>query len=250
MKLAIYEAIVGRLPPDIAGSIDYRIGHHSFFYPWGGPMNGQAARLELVRAIVEAVKPEAIVETGSYRGTTTEWLSEFGRPVQSVEINPRYHAFTRRRLAHRRNVAVRLGNSVEFLRAETAQTPGATKLYYLDSHWQDHLPLREELELIFAGSDRAVVVIDDFKVEEDAGYTYDDYGPAKALTLSYVVSAAIPDVHVFFPIVAASAETGQRRGCVVLTASAQIAGVLAPLPMLRSYGSAAVACRIGGRATG
>ena len=37
-------------------------------------------------------------------------------------------------------------------------------LFYLDAHWLEHLPLREEVELITANFPRAVIVIDDFEV--------------------------------------------------------------------------------------
>jgi hypothetical protein len=43
-----------------------------YFYPYGGPMNGQTARLEIVREIIEYCGVTNIIETGTYRGTITE----------------------------------------------------------------------------------------------------------------------------------------------------------------------------------
>jgi hypothetical protein len=59
---------------------------------------------------------------------------------------------------------------------------GRTILFYLDAHWNDDLPLEEELELIFSVHPHAVVMIDDFQVPDDPGYQFDEYGPGKALT--------------------------------------------------------------------
>ena len=53
---------------------------------WGGPFNGQAHRRQMFAEIVEACKPAAIVETGTFRGVTTEFMAKFSRvPVHTVE---------------------------------------------------------------------------------------------------------------------------------------------------------------------
>ena len=62
-------------------------------------------------------------------------------------------------------------------------------LFYLDAHWNDHLPLREEVELALKHFAKAVLIIDDFAVPDDPGYAFDDYGPGKALTLDYLARA-------------------------------------------------------------
>lgn len=210
-------------------------------------MNGQTARLEAVRALIVALRPSLIVETGTFRGTTTEWLAQLaaanGTPVATVEISPHFHSFAGYRLRARKNVRLILGNSVEAL--HTLDREGAlsrgTVFFYLDSHWREHLPLREELEFIFAQCPAFVVVVDDFKVEGDAGYSYDDYGPGKALTLEYLRACNLPNLQVFFPSAAGEHETGARRGSVFLTARPEIAATLAALPLLRAWPTAPAA---------
>jgi hypothetical protein len=67
-------------------------------------------------------------------------------------------------------------------------------------------------------------VVDDFKVETDQGYAFDVYG-RDALSLEYIRNQ-IDGHSVFFPRAPASAETGLRRGCVVLTRDGEFAGAL------------------------
>ena len=56
---------------------------------WHGPLNGQMARQKLVLTILHRLDLGAVVETGSFRGCTTEFLSSLtSLPVHSVESNP------------------------------------------------------------------------------------------------------------------------------------------------------------------
>jgi predicted O-methyltransferase YrrM len=82
----------------LAGFIDFRSRDYRKFYPWGFAMNDQTARLEATRQIIFALKIRRIIETGTFRGTTTEWFSQFGLPVETVEVNKRYFAFAKARL--------------------------------------------------------------------------------------------------------------------------------------------------------
>lgn len=88
--------------------------------------------------------------------------------------------------------------------------------FYLDAHWGEDLPLRDELEIIFSKWKRPIVMVDDFQVP-NSDYGFDDYGPGKALNLSYI-EPVVSDhkISVFFPAVNSSEETGARRGSVVL----------------------------------
>src|SRR5262249_13055811 len=89
--------------------------------------------------------------------------------------------------------------------------------FYLDAHWEDALPLRAELEVILATWSDAIVMIDDFQVEGDAQYGFDDYGDNKQLSLSYIkeiIDKFKPTL--FFPSVSGRMESGARRGSIVL----------------------------------
>ncbi len=160
-----------------------------------------------------------MVETGTFRGTATEFFAAvFGGPVQTVEINPRYFAYSRLRLTGYPDVTVELGDSRAFLE-RLAHSTGATTeatFIYLDAHWQENLPLAEELHIIASARPRCVVMIDDFQVPGDDGYGYDDYGPGKALIEEYLPASVLRGWSLMYPSAMSEKETGGKRGCCVL----------------------------------
>lgn len=185
---------------------------------FGGPLNGSAARMTVFKALHRDCSFDAIVETGTYRGESTIYFGATGCPVYSSEVNPRYLGFARMRLRSRSNVQILLGDSRQFLRRliEDASVPKDKVFFYLDAHWRDDLPLREEVELIFRNWKRPVVMVDDFQVPGDAGYQFDDYGEGKKLSLGYLDPVAHLGFTPFFPTLPSSEETGYKRGWTVL----------------------------------
>jgi predicted O-methyltransferase YrrM len=213
---ALYQDVTDLLPPATAARID--LLRPSLRRSWGGPLNGQDRRRALVRSIARCVDVDVVIETGTYRGTSTEFFSAvFGVPVETVEANPRFYEYSRHRLAHEPSVSVSLGDSREFLRRIAARQSDKTPFIYLDAHWEADLPLREELEIIRAGWTQGVVMIDDFAVPADPGYGFDDYGPGKSLTQDYL--PAMPGWSLFYPTAPSAEETGKKRGCGVLLSS-------------------------------
>jgi predicted O-methyltransferase YrrM len=189
---------------------------------WGGPFNGQPFRQALFKALIRQLEPAAIVETGTYLGTTTDFLAETGLPVFTVETNPRNYGFARAHLWRRQNVTLLCDDSRAALRTlfdgPLRDEKDCTLFFYLDAHWNDDLPLLEELDIVFARCPAAVVMVDDFRVPGDTNYGYDDYGSGKALTEDYI--SAIVAKHGLvshYPSTLGSVEGGSRRGCVVLS---------------------------------
>lgn len=231
MKRRIIDAVAALLGGERTGALYDRLAPRDGF-AWGGPMNGQGARCRMVARIIADDAPCAIVETGSYLGTTTEWFASFHVPVFSSESNGVNHGFASARLARFRHVSIWRGDSRDFLRALDWAALNAKKqpvLFYLDAHWHEDLPLAEELEIVFARCARPIVIIDDFRVPGDEGYGFYDGGPGKALTWEYV--APVVERHgagAAYPATPSAEESGARRGCIVLTrAVASIGG--APL---------------------
>jgi hypothetical protein len=201
---------------------------------WGGPMNGQAGRRRICQEIMHALSPAAIVETGTFRGTTTEYFAQFAVPVYSVEAEPRFHFFAACRFRESKHVHLALGDSRFFLDRLAADptVPKSNVFFYLDAHWNADLPLAQEIGTIFANWQQAMIMVDDFEVPGDS-YAYDDYGPGAALNAEYLDRLNRTDMYRFYPSLRAAEETGAKRGCVVLCNDARVQEQLAALPSLR-----------------
>ena len=185
---------------------------------WGGPFNGQAGRTAIVEEILRQMPPRAVVETGTFRGISTEWLAAHcDAPIWSCEVEEIYLLQARRRLAGVKNVILERSDSRSFLR-RIVSLLGSDRpsFFYLDAHWKEDLPLREEIGIIFAAQPRAVVMIDDFRIPEDPGYAWDDYGPGVRVDAT-ALAGALPDgASLYVPALPSPEETGAKRGCCVI----------------------------------
>src|SRR4051794_40359735 len=114
----------------LKGLADYALRDHRKFYPWGFAMNGQTSRLEAVRQIIHAAEINRIVETGTFRGTTTEWFAQFGLPVETVETDERFFSFAKARLSKFSNVEVHQDSSVSFLARRLPHTDPSDRVLF------------------------------------------------------------------------------------------------------------------------
>ena len=181
-----------------------------------GVFNGQVFRQLIFIDLHRVCEFEAIVETGTYVGCTTQFFAKnTDVPVYTVESNPRSFQMAKRRLKSYPNVNLARADSAEFLHSLPV-APGTRTFFYLDAHWEDRLPLAEEVESIASRFSRFVIMIDDFAVPGDAGYGFDDYGTGKQLSLRDFPFHKDPRMCVYFPRRHFSQESGSRRGCVLL----------------------------------
>src|SRR5262249_18502880 len=204
-----------------------------------GPFNGQKARQDLFCRLLQACRPAAIIETGTHLGNSTDFMAECSKlPVYSVEANAQSYAFARLRLRKHRNIRLSFGDSrgfiAKFIESEAAKFAGHPLLFYLDAHWGEDLPLFVEVAKITSSFSKAVIIIDDFQVPDDDGYGYDDYGDGKALTREYIAPLVSRfQLAEFFPKTPSIAETGDRRGCVVLARNPSLICALEAISDLR-----------------
>jgi len=234
---AILRYLVGDAAIAAIGTIEY-FSRPSKRVAWG-PFNGQPMRSALFRDIIANTQPRAIVETGTYLGFTTERLAETGLPVYTIEANSHFFGFARARFWRRHNVILVRGDSREILGGlldgRLRALCSSPIFFYLDAHWNEDLPLAEELEIVFRRCPAAVVMIDDFQVPFDPGYGYDDYGPQKALTFYYILPVIRNHkLHSFYPSTLSADEGGTRRGCIVLAKDSALISTLSSLPLLRT----------------
>ncbi len=231
---AIWEQLSQYLKPEWAGQLDYWLGWR--LIALREPMNGQEGRRRMVREIVSDCGIKKIVETGALRGTTTEWLAQFGLPALACEVDPRHAAFTEARLRSRTNVTVYHSNSIDLLErlAKQGTDLSLPTLFYLDAHGKGNLPLAREIVSIAANFAQPVILIDDFQVPGDPGYAFDDYGPGERLDVDYLLATKVP-LSIYFPFMPSSRETGDRRGSATVTSSPEMTQVLDHIGSLRRW---------------
>lgn len=213
----VVEKATSALPPGIAARIDrLRPSLAAGF----GPFNGQERRAEIVRSLLRALPYDLVIETGTYRGTTTDRLREFTKaPIVTIEASRRYYEYSRRRLVRSGHVQVVHGDSAREIRriaSSSDHNPRARVFAYLDAHWGKTLPARYEILEVLSGWDEFCAVIDDFKVPGDPGYGFDDYGPGAVLDGTLFEGLSFAGVSCFYPSVPSADETGHRRGWIVL----------------------------------
>ena len=184
-------------------------------------MNGQSHRRRVLVELLRRWNPTAIVETGTFRGATTEFFAQLSTAdVFSCDSNPRYLNYARRRLANYSNIHLHLNDSPVFLASILENLDSSQRvLAYLDAHWEKNLPLWDEMRIITDSPTPTVVIVDDFKVPGDSGYGFDDYGSGKRLDLDSLAPLLPKDWEVWAPSLPSSSETGARRGWVVSCSS-------------------------------
>jgi hypothetical protein len=193
--------------------------------------------MKIFADIADNFRFDAAIETGTWMGDTTGYLATTMRiPVYSCELHAVPHAVAKMRLANLPDVHLATGDSRKFLRELTAIIPAARMcLFYLDAHWHSDLPLAEELQIISAHWREYVIVIDDFCVPGDQGYSYDSYGRGKSLSLADFAGVfARHALAAFFPATPSAEESGFKRGCVVLAPEGSVAARLRTIASLVS----------------
>ena len=130
--------------------------------PWHNDPNGEA----LVLDIMEKLKPARFVETGSHMGWTDMWMAQRypDLPILTVEVDQEYARTAAANLAPYPHVTAIQGNSPDILRLLREQFNSELTFFFLDAHFWDIVPLREELKVV-TSLDRHVTIIDDFFCE-------------------------------------------------------------------------------------
>ncbi|MCF8262166.1 MAG: hypothetical protein K9J12_15420 [Melioribacteraceae bacterium] len=205
---------------------------------WGGPFNGQEIRRQIFLSIIARLDINLIIETGTFRGGTTEFMAKnTSCKIITVEANESYYGYSKLRFLLNPQIRIFNNDSRKFLtKVLNKKTVQKKRLFfYLDAHWEEDLPLVEELQIIFQRTQNATIMVDDFQVPDDEGYSFDNYGPGKKLSLELLDELDNEKIFIFFPKQSSELETGFKRGSVVLTNSKETAEKLNSVESLRSY---------------
>jgi hypothetical protein len=244
----LHVLVTGRLTTQVECLNRQIYGLKRNLYHSGLPMaseafNGQFSKQMIFADLCTAFGFDVFVETGANLGFTTQFLSRLGKPVHGVEIDPGFYEEAQERLRNVPNVHLHLGDSPDFLRSLTAGVLSDRELafFYLDAHWRDYLPLPDELGIIASQHPRGVVMIDDFKVEDDCGYGYDSYANGQEVTLAFLTEELRHHQwQVFFPVLPSdrdhmATDILPPRGTAVLGCEPEIVAGLTLVASLRPW---------------
>ena len=227
------ERLVRSVPARVGARIDLMRPKLALGY---GAMNGQEGRQAAVTRMFQLVAFDLVIETGTYRGTTTEFLRGLTQaPIVTIEVVDRLAYYARACLRQLPDVRVVLGDSAtEIRRTIFRKDQDAHRPFcYLDAHWHTRLPLRWEVLEVMSGFEQFCIVIDDFQVPDDPGYRFDDYGPGFRLSADLFDGLDLHDVTRFSPSIPSKQETGHRRGWLVLARGDEIVDALRSIPQIR-----------------
>ncbi len=178
------------------------------------PFNGQIQRIRDILQIVEIFSPDVCIETGTYLGSTTGFLAALSPGgVKTIEINSTYLQTAELRFSKNHSssrIQTYLGDSASTIAEVLSDIPTTQKIMaYLDAHWLDAIPTRQEIEALEAWGGEWVAIIDDFKVSSDIGFGYDSYGDVQ---IGPELLGGLPDLEIRGPSRNSIVETGAKRG--------------------------------------
>ena len=211
------------LPRGLSNALTPHIRIDSYLDLWVvRPMNGQRTRLRTSFLLSQLVKPSIAIESGSYLGTTTQYLvSLVSEKTYSIEVNAEFAAVAKARLEsdiHSGRIEIVDGDSaVEMPRILGGlDSKSHTVFAYLDAHWLEHIPLRDEVQALLEWGGDFVAVVDDFYIPSDLGYGYDQYRNHR-VDISHIPNS--DKISVWVPEDDSSTESGAHRGTAYIVSS-------------------------------
>lgn len=183
------------------------------------PFNGQVRRCLKILQILSDLNPDSAVETGTYLGTTTEFLTQIlSCKVHTIEVVPENADTAIRRFEEsgcKDLVDIRIGDSsIELPKIlDELSKEGKEKLFtYLDAHWESALPLKEELRALESWDGACIAVVDDFKIPDRQEYGFDTYDTSE-VSAEYLGETTF---ELWLVDEDSRFETGARRGTAYL----------------------------------
>jgi len=162
------------------------------------PYSGCKYSKRVVEAMMNAATVKNFIETGTFLGhTSRDVAASFPNvSVQTVEVV--YSTFKNNEESFKSfpNIKAVHGSSCDFLK-EVVLEEGPT-VYYLDAHWGDSHPLREELTIIRDRSmGNEIIVIDDFQVP-NRSFGYDWTPDGQIYNMAWIDGILGPDWIYFY----------------------------------------------------
>jgi hypothetical protein len=150
---------------------------------------------ELIRHFARKYQIPGFIETGTCWGTTVGAVLDTFQKIMSVEVEPSYHNFAKKKYGEQSNVLLLQGSSSELLydmikvMKNIGLRPPGTILYWLDAHITGGTTINlgdqvaSELETINRLDQTGLVLIDDVKPEIVDGKFRGYQGPDAPITI-------------------------------------------------------------------
>ena len=148
------------------------------------PFNGDKYIAREILRIKSIYNIKVAVETGSYLGYTTLWLSKNFNRVFSIDIYPNLALEVKKELIKKNNFKLYKGDSSKHL-IEMLRGIKDNALLYLDAHWFNSWPIIDELNQIANLGIKPIIVIHDFFVPKCQNLGFDTYKGQK-LDFKYI----------------------------------------------------------------
>ena len=151
------------------------------------PFNGDTFIAEEFLKLKHRFELTTAVETGTCLGSTTIFLSNNFEKVYTIEINEAYLNIAQQKFISHKNIEVFKGDSATILAYQLNKISNRT-IYFLDAHWHEKCPLKEELAAISNAGLRPVITIHDFFVPGEVGLGCDSYN-GQPFTIEWIKSS-------------------------------------------------------------
>lgn len=134
---------------------------------------------DIIKKIVLSPSVSSFTETGTYYGFSTEYIATLRKdiPIFSCEINEKLLKKSKKWLREFKNVKISESSSPNFLKKlVNSGSLGNLPVFFLDAHGSDNYwPLKDEIRIITSSFQKAIIIIDDFKVPNRPEFGFDIY---------------------------------------------------------------------------
>lgn len=130
--------------------------------------------------VLELIKDKNIqtfVETGTYIGETAAEMAKIVSEVITFELSEERYLQSKTNLAPFSNIKLYCCDSVKWLNDNLKQLDLGPTFFFLDAHWFDYWPVRDELKAIAESKKHtnSVIMIHDFQVPDNNTLGFDSY---------------------------------------------------------------------------
>jgi predicted O-methyltransferase YrrM len=146
------------------------------------PFHNDTKLQQLILSSIRFFNVQTFLETGTFRGDSTIWLSEEmpDLNIVSVELEQFFYKHALKRVSRLQNQnRIRLINKDSSIAVKECFKTGILKeptMFWLDAHWNEYWPLVDEITEIVRSARSSIILIDDFKVPFNPELEYDSYG--------------------------------------------------------------------------